>query len=316
MVLTEAIFAAEKRIRPIVKETPCELSLSLSDAETQVFLKLENLQHTGSFKLRGATNKLLSLSDEDKARGVVTASSGNHGAATAYAAQKLGIQVIVFVPEHASVAKIEAIKRLGAEVHFHGDDGVITERYARSYALEHDMPYISPYHDLDVVAGQGSIAVELIRQCEGLDAVFVATGGGGLISGTAAALKAVNQSVKVIACSPQNSAVLIESLKVGEILDLPSLPTLSDGTAGGVEEGSVTFELCQDLLDEHVLVTEEEIKTSLKQFIADEHMLIEGAAAVAIAAFQKTRSNYKNKKVALVICGANISLADLKKVIT
>ena len=315
MELAEVIFKAEKDIRPILKETPCEFSQSLSDADTEVFLKLENLQYTGSFKLRGATNKLLSLSDADKARGVVTASSGNHGAATAYAGTKLGVKVLVFVPEHASVAKIEAIKRFGADVRLYGDDGVITERYARSYAKGLDMPYISPYNDLDVVSGQGSVGVELMRQCEGLDAVFIATGGGGLIAGTAAALKSVNQCLRVIACSPQNSAVLIESLKAGKILDLPSLPTLSDGTAGGVEEGSVTFELCQNLVDEYVLVTEDEIKTSLKQFIAEEHMLIEGAAAVAIAAFQKTRTKYKNKKVALVICGANISLDDLKKVI-
>lgn len=315
MSLTQSILEAEKRIRPIVKETPLELSLSLSDEDAQVFLKLENLQHTGSFKLRGATNKLLSLSDADKAKGVVTASSGNHGAATAYAAKKLGIKVLVFVPVHASVAKIDAIKRSNAEVRLHGDDGVITERYARTYAVENNMPYVSPYNDLDVVAGQGSVGVELARQCKDLDAVFVAVGGGGLIAGTAAALKLVNQSIKVIACSPQNSAVMIESLKAGEILDLPSLPTLSDGTAGGVEENSVTFELCQDLVDDYVQVSEEEIKSSLKQFMATEHLLIEGAAAVAIASFEKTRAAYKGKKVALVICGANISLDDLKGVL-
>lgn len=313
--LAQNIIAAEKRIRPYVKETPLEPSLVLGDGDTQVFLKLENLQYTGSFKLRGATNKLLSLSDEDKTRGVVTASSGNHGAATAYAAGKLGIQVLVFVPEQASTTKIDAIIRLGAEVRLLGDDGVITERYARAYSVEKGMPYVSPYNDLDVVAGQGSIGVELVRQCPGLDAVFVAVGGGGLISGTAAALKNINPQVKVIACSPENSAVMIESLKAGEILDLASKPTLSDGTAGGVEENAVTFELCQNLVDDLVLVSEDEIKASLRSFVETQHLLIEGAAAVVLAAFQKTQAQYKGKKIALVICGANISLDDLKNVL-
>ncbi|MGI9287788.1 MAG: threonine/serine dehydratase, partial [Pseudomonadales bacterium] len=281
--LAQNIIAAENRIRPYVKETPLEPSLVLGDGDTQVFLKLENLQYTGSFKLRGATNKLLSLNDADKAHGVVTASSGNHGAATAYAAQKLGVRVLVFAPEQASTTKIEAIKRLGAEVRLHGDDGVITERYARTYAVENGMPYISPYNDLDVVAGQGSVGVELTKQCADLDAVFIAVGGGGLISGTAAALKNVNPDVQVIACSPANSAVMIESLKAGEILDLASKPTFSDGTAGGVEENAVTFELCQQLVDDFVLVSEDEIKAALKSFLATQHLLIEGAAAVVLA---------------------------------
>ncbi len=315
MDLAQRILEAEARIRPIVKETPLERSFVLSDEATEVFLKLENLQFTGSFKLRGATNKLLSLTEADKAKGVVTASSGNHGAATAYAAKQLGVKVLVFVPTHASSAKIEAIKRFGAEVRLHGDDGVIAERFARSYALQESMTYVSPYNDIDIVAGQASVGVELARQCPDLDAVFVAVGGGGLISGTAAALKATNPNLKVIACSPLNSAVMIESLKAGELLDLPSLPTLSDGTAGGVEENAITFELCQQLIDESVLVTEEEIVDALKQTMATEHLLIEGAAAVAVAAYKKTRAAYKGKKVAIVLCGANISLTDLKRVL-
>ncbi len=313
--LVQHILAAERRIRPLVYETPLVKSLALSSDATQVLLKLENLQPTGSFKLRGATNKLLSLSAVERAQGVVTASSGNHGAATAYAGKQLGIKALVFVPEHASTTKIDAIERLGAEVRLHGDDGVITERYARAYAAENAMPYVSPYNDLDVVAGQGSVGVELARQCADLDAVFIAVGGGGLISGTAAALKAASPHVHVVACSPANSAVMIESLKAGEILDLESKPTLSDGTAGGVEENALTFGLCQALIDEYVLVEESEIKASLKNFLATQHLLIEGAAAVVLAAFEKTQEKYRGKKVALVICGANIGLEDLKKVL-
>lgn len=313
--LVRDIVAAEKRIRPLVHETPLVTSLALSNDTTQVLLKLENLQPTGSFKLRGATSKLLSLTAAQKALGVVTASSGNHGAATAYAGKALGIKVLVFVPEHASTTKIDAIKRLGAEVRLHGDDGVITERHARAYAAENGMPYVSPYNDLDVVAGQGSVGVELARQCADLDAVFIAVGGGGLISGAAAALKAAIPHVHVVACSPLNSAVMIESLKAGKILDLASKPTLSDGTAGGVEENALTFALCQLLVDEYVLVSEDEIKASLKNFLATQHLLIEGAAAVVLAAFEKTQEKYQGKKVALLICGANIGLDDLKKVL-
>lgn len=313
--LVKNIVAAEQRIRPFVQQTPLETSLVLSSDTTQVLLKLENLQATGSFKLRGATNKLLSLSAVEQARGVVTASSGNHGAATAYAGKKLGIDVLVFVPEQASTNKIDAIKRLGATVRLHGNDGVITERHARAYAAAHGMPYVSPYNDLDVVAGQGSVGVELARQCADLDAVFIAVGGGGLIAGAAAALKAAIPHVQIVGCSPINSAVMIESLKAGKILDLASRPTLSDGTAGGVEENAVTFALCQALVDDYVLVSEDEIRTALRAFLATQHLLIEGAAAVVLAAFDKTRAQYQGKKVALVICGANIGLEDLKKVL-
>ena len=295
--LVQRILAAEKRIRPLVYETPLATSLALSSDTMQVLLKLENLQPTGSFKLRGATNKLLSLSAVEQAQGVVTASSGNHGAATAYAGKELGIKSLVFVPEHASTNKIEAIERLGAEVRLHGDDGVITERYARAYASENGMSYVSPYNDLDVVAGQGSVGVELARQCADLDAVFIAVGGGGLISGTAAALKAAIPHVHIVACSPANSAVMIESLKAGEILDLASKPTLSDGTAGGVEENAVTFKLCQLLIDECVLVTEDEIKASLKYFLATQHLLIEGAAAVGWRRSRKRRRSIETRKL-------------------
>lgn len=315
-VLIEKLFAAEDRIRPYIRETPLQPSLDFSSIDTQVLLKLENLQYTGSFKLRGAANKLLTLSAEAKANGVVAASSGNHGAAIAYAARQLGIEALVFVPEQASATKINAIERLGADVRTYGADGVVTERYARRYAGEHDMIYVSPYNDIDVIAGQSSVGLELVRQCDNLDAVFVAVGGGGLIAGAAAALKYFNPKIRIIACSPVNSAVLIASLKAGEILELASKPTLSDGTAGGVEAGAVTFDLCRALVDDFLLVSEEEIKESLARFIATEHMLIEGAAAVVLAAYKNAREQYRGKNVALIICGANIGLEELKRVLS
>jgi threonine dehydratase len=308
------VIEAEQRIRPFIRETPLEYSPSLSTENCNPYLKLENYQYTGSFKVRGAFNKLLLLSDEEKAGGIITASTGNHGAATAYALKTLNTKGIIFVPKNVSKAKVTNIKRFGAEVQFYGRDGVETEYHARQVALERFMTYISPYNDEAIVAGQGSIGVELSKQLGKIDNVLVALGGGGLISGIAGYLKSINPTINIIACSPQNSAVMMESVKAGRILDVPSLPTFSDGTAGGVEANSVTFELCQNLIDNYVTVTEEEIRATWREFLGNHHMMIEGAAAMVIACYQKIREQLKGN-VVLVICGANVSLDVLREVI-
>ncbi|MCA9836874.1 MAG: threonine/serine dehydratase [Trueperaceae bacterium] len=313
--MQQAILKAEMQVRQLVKETPLELSHFLSTGEHQVYLKLEQLQHTGSFKLRGASNKLLSLSQAERDMGVVTASTGNHGAAVAYAAHHLGVKALVFVPEGASPTKLEAIRQWGAALRLHGDDGVVAERFARAYALEHQLPFISPYNDLDVMAGQGTLGVELYKQLPEIDTLLLSLGGGGLLSGVACALKTARPDIKIIACSPQNSAVMMDSLEAGEILDLPSLATLSDGTAGGVEEDAITFAYCQQLIDERVKVSEEEIAEALKTFISSHQLLIEGAAATVLAAYKKHRANIAGKKVVLLLCGANISLETLEQVL-
>jgi threonine dehydratase len=285
--------------------------------EAQVYCKLENLQHTGSFKVRGAMSKLCALTSEDLARGVVTASTGNHGAAVAYCARKLGTAGVVFVPEDASPTKVQAIERLGAQVRYYGKDCVEAEVHARRYAAEHEQTYVPPYNDPLVVAGQGTVGVELERQLERIDAVYISLGGGGLVSGIAAYLKSVRPSIKIVGCSPENSQVMIQSVAAGRILDLPSLPTLSDGTAGGIERGSITFGLCRELVDEYVTVTENEIAESLRLFIDAHHMLIEGSAAVAVASYMKTRdrSGGTEGNIVLVICGANISVETLRAVL-
>ena len=307
---------AEKRIRLHIRETILEHSLYLSQhGNANVYCKLENLQFTGSFKTRGAMNKVLSLTPEEQTRGVVTASTGNHGAAVAFSLNKLNASGIIFVPEIASPNKVEAIERLGAEVRYFGQDCVEAEAHARKYALENQMTYISPYNDLQVAAGQGTIGVELVRQLDNIDAVFASLGGGGLISGIAGYLKPINPDVHIIGCSPENSQVMIQSVKAGKILDLPSLPTLSDGTAGGLESGAITFELCQALVDDYMTVTEDEIKESLRLFMQTHHMMIEGAAGVAIASYLKMKEQFKGKNVVIIICGANISLEILKSVL-
>lgn len=316
MDLVENIVRAERRIRPYIRKTILEHSPVLSQlGGANVYCKLENLQYTGSFKARGAMNKLLSLTDAERARGVVTASTGNHGAAVARSVQVLGASGLVFVPEDASPSKVQAIERLGAEVRYHGQDCVEAEVYARQYAERHQLCYVPPYNDVEVISGQGTIGVELQDQLDRIDVVYASLGGGGLMSGVAAYCKSVQPGVCLIGCSPERSQVMIQSVRAGQILDLPSLPTLSDGTAGGIEAGSITFELCRDLVDDYVTVTEPEIKESLRFFIETHHMLIEGAAAAAIAAYIKTHERFPGQNVVIVICGANISLKTLKTIL-
>lgn len=315
MDLLKDILRAESRIRPFIKHTPLERSLPLSRAAgSDVYLKMENLQHTGSFKARGAMNKMLTLRPAERDKGVVAASTGNHGAAVAFAAGKLGMRSTVFVPAGASRTKVEAMQRLGAEVCFHGEDSLESEIHARDFADRNRQTYISPYNDIDVIAGQGTIGVEIAQDLGQVERVFVSLGGGGMIAGIACYLKALNPDVRVVACSPENSCVMVESLKAGRILELESKPTLSDGTAGGVEAGAITFELCRDLVDECVLLTEEEIARAMKSFIESHHLLIEGAAAVAVAALAKAdQRGFRNNVV--VLCGANVSLTTLKTIL-
>jgi threonine dehydratase len=311
-----AIEAAEARVRPYILETPVEPSVTLGGpVGATVHLKLENLQRTGSFKLRGAMNRLLTLSPAERERGVVAASSGNHGAAVAWGLQALGMRGTIFVPENASPAKVAAIRERGAEVRTYGDDSGLTEVFARKYAAENRLVYISPYNDEAVVAGQGTIGLELAWQIRRFDAVFVALGGGGLIGGIGACLKGAEGDVEMVACSPENSAVMHHSIEAGRILEMESRPTLSDGTAGAVEAGAVTLGLCRRVVDRRVLVTEEEIAEALRLVIGRHHSLIEGAAAVAVAGFLKEADRYRGRHVVIVLCGANMALETLRSIL-
>lgn len=315
-LLPANVVLAANRIAPHIRETPLDHSPFFSELTgANVFLKLENLQFTGSFKLRGAFNKLLSLTPEQRAAGCVAASSGNHGAAVAFAMSKLGTKGVIFVPEGTSTTKAEAIKRAGGELRFFGTDGLDTEMHAREYAAENGMCYLSPYNDEDIVAGQGTCGVEIAKQLPQADAIFAAVGGGGLISGVGSFLKSVNPTMAVLACQPAASAVMTESVKAGEILELPSQPTLSDGTAGGIEADAITFDLCRAVTDDYVVVSEDQIAEAMRQFIDAHHMLLEGAAGVALAGLRLRADSYQGKNVVVIICGGNISRETLKEVI-
>jgi len=314
--IKEASLEAKNRILSYIKKTPLKYSQQLSALSgVSVYLKCENLQFTGSFKIRGALNKLLSLSAEEKSKGVVTASTGNHGAAVAFALNKLSISGTIFVPYGASVKKINNIKSFGAEVAFYGNDCMQTELHAIEYAQKHDMVYISPYNDLDIITGQGTIALELFDQLQNIDAIFVPIGGGGLISGIARLIKTVSPSTKIIGCMPINSPVMQKSIEVGHIVDIPVFDTLSDATAGGIEPGAITFKICQDYVDDYILLTEQEIKAALNYAYQFHNLQIEGASALTISAILKSKDAFLNKNVVALLSGGNIDVELLASVL-
>lgn len=306
------ILAAHERIRSIVLETPV-VSAGQRFLSPLVKFKLENRQRTGSFKFRGATNSLSLLTPEQAQLGVLTSSTGNHGLAVATAARTLGIRAEVYVSPQVSAPKLEAIRNCGAEVQVVGSNALDAELAARAAARETGRLYLSPYNDPNVIAGQGTVAVEMHAQLERIDAVFVAVGGGGLIGGIGAYLKAVSRHTQVIGCWPENSPALCESLKQGRIVDVPERPTLSESTAGCVEPGAITFELGQQVIDRTILVSETEILAAMRQLRDDEGWLVEGAAGVALAGYLKYAEEFADKTVVIVICGGNLSPGVLRQ---
>jgi threonine dehydratase len=310
------VLAAEERIRSYIRETPVEYSPYLSRlGNCEVYLKLENIQLTGSFKLRGAANKVLSLTKDEKCKGVITASTGNHGLAFAWIAAKFNVKGTIFLPKTSSPAKIEALRLYGADIQYHGDDCVKAEIHARKIAEEEGLTFISAYNDPQIIGGQGTIGIELARQIPGLECVLSPVGGGGLIAGIAGYLKTENSDIEIIGCQPEKSAVMYASIKAGRILDMESEPTISDGSAGGIEPGAITFPICQELVDDFILVTEEEIASALRLIIEKHYLLIEGAAALSVAAFIRQINRFQGKNVVLVLSGSKISLETLKKVL-
>ncbi len=306
--LARKVTDAAERIRPFVTETQVEqIEGLIPSGVVELFFKLENFQQTGSFKLRGASNKILSLSPEQAAQGVVAASNGNHGLGVAAAAKRAGIAAEVYVSMQVSPSKLRRIQEHGARIQRIGNDPLQAELAARAAASAQGKVFISPYNDFEVMAGQATLAVELLRQLPQLDALFVAVGGGGLIGGVGAYIKSASPKTEVVGCWPENSPVLYESIKAGRILDVPESPTLSESTAGGLEPGSVTLDICSRVIDNSVLVSENEILNAMRRVRDFKGWVIEGAAAVAVAAFVKNAESYRGKRVAVIICGGNVS---------
>src|ERR1700737_1102285 len=301
---------AANRVYSVVRETPLVPLPRNAPTPTSgmPYAKLEQLQTTGSFKLRGATNKLMSLTPQQAAAGVITSSTGNHGLAVAAAAKFLGLDGEVFLCAQVTQAKQDKIRNQGARVRVVGDYPLAAEVAAREAAAQTGRSYVSPYNDPYVVAGQGTVAVELLRQLPDMDAVFIATGGGGLISGIGTWLHHMAPHAEVIGCWPENSAVLYQSLKAGRIIEAPESATLSESTAGGVEEGSITFVLCRKVMHHGVLVTEDEILRAMRWGHA-QGWAMEGASGVALAAYFKEAARYADRKSVVLICGGNPSPA-------
>lgn len=319
--ICKEILIAEKRIEAHINKTPLLRSEILSKKlDSNIFLKCEQLQKTGSFKFRGALNKILSLcSDKFQPRTVIAASTGNHGKGVALAAKIANVEAKIYVPQNITQLKLEAIKNLDAKINIVKGDCLQAEIYARKIAEERNLCFISPYNDPQVIAGQGTIGLEIIEQIKQLniklDAVFVTVGGGGLISGIASYIKKHFLKTKIIGCWPMNNTIMYNAIKIGKILEINEKKSISDATAGSIEKDTITLELCKELIDDSILVSEEEIIQAMYTIAECEGFIIEGAAAVAVAAFLKKAKDFIGKNVLIVICGRNISLHNFHKLL-
>lgn len=304
------------RIRDVARRTPLEYSSFLSDVSgAEVYLKLENLQLTGSYKIRGALNKILLLSEEQRRRGILAVSSGNHAQGVGYAAQKLGIEATVVVPQNTPQTKIDAIRRYGVNLIIYGSFYDEAEVKARELAKQSSMVFISPYNDRDVIAGQGTVGLEICEQKPGLDAVLAPVGAGGLLSGVALAVKKLSPGTRVMGVQSRASPVMYESLKKGEIVDIPIQESIAEGLHGGIEKGAVSFDVCREYVDEVLLVEEEDIRKAILGYLENHHQIAEGSGAVGMAALLSSHGRFRDQKVVAVISGGNIDLPLLKEIV-
>jgi len=316
MELLKEIEQAHNRIQDDVFHTPLINSHWLSNqCNGDVYLKLESEQITGSFKARGSLNKLKWIQEQNLDRLPVTASTGNHGLGFARACDLLGIKGKVFLPHNAVSSKVESIRAFDVEIEFHGDNPYTTETYARKCAEKNGWIYISPYNDTQIVAGQGTIGMEILNTIPKPDNILVTVGGGGLISGIGTYVEDQSFNTNIIGCQPENSPEMSVSVRAGEYREVESKPTLSDGSAGGFERDSITFELCKKLVDDFILISEDEIADAIRSMIKQHSKLVEGSAGVAIASLLKHSDRFTDQTTVIVVCGANISQAKLQSVL-
>jgi len=314
-IALEDIQAARKRIQPYVHKTPLRLSTQMEKLTgSQVYFKFENLQRTGSFKIRGAMNKILTLSPAERARGVIAASAGNHAQGVALAAKTLGVKAVVVMPRGATLQKVEATRGYGAEIVLHGANYDEAYQKALEIQKERDLVYVHAYNDEAVMAGQGTIGLEILEDLPDVDIVVSGVGGGGLISGIATAVKAQKPGVKVIGVQPEVSAYLPQSLEAGELVASERADTIADGLATK-KGGEKTFEVMRRLVDGVVTVTEEEIAHAILVFLERQKNVVEGAGAVGLAALLAGKIRYPGKKICLVVSGGNIDINFLDAII-
>jgi threonine dehydratase len=314
-VALKDIREAHQRIRPLTIRTPLIESQQLSmSVEAQLFLKLESLQVTGSFKARGAANKLTSLSPQERERGVITVSSGNHGRAVAYVARELGIHALICLSEAVPPSKVEEIQALDAEVLICGRTYDEADEEAQRIQTERGLTMVHPFDDPYIIAGQGTVGLELLEDLPQIDTAIVPLSGGGLISGIAVALKDADPSIQVIGVTMERGPAMFDSLRAGQIVEVEEEPTLADALAGGIGfDNAYTFRMVQEYVDDAILVSEDEIAGAMVFALEKHRLIVEGGGAVGIASVLYRKIKDLGERVAVVVSGSNVELSTLFK---
>lgn len=314
MLTLDKVYHAAYTLKNVIRDTAVIQAPNINP-DADIYLKTENLQITGSFKVRGAYYKISQLSDEEKKKGVIACSAGNHAQGVALAATANGIKSLICLPDGAPISKVEATKKYGADVCL--VKGVYDDAYAKAMELKEEMGYtfIHPFDDIDVIAGQGTIGLEILDQIPDLDAIIVPIGGGGLISGVAFAVKSLNPKCKVYGVQSQGAPSMYNSIHKSEICNLDSVKTIADGIAVKTP-GENTFELCSNYVDEIVTVTDDEVASAILALMEQQKLVSEGAGAVSVAAAMFNKVDVKGKKVCCLISGGNIDVTILSRVIS
>jgi len=303
------VFEARTRIESMIWETPLMEAgpLAASAGAEGIYMKLESLQNTGAFKVRGASNKILGLSDEERSRGVITFSTGNHGKAVSYVSGKTGVKAVVCLSEHVPRYRVDKIRALGAEVEVKGHSQDEAEDHYYHLVETRGLIPVVPFDDPAIVAGQGTIGLEMLWREPDLDVILVPLSGGGLLAGIALAAKSIRPSVHVVGVSIEQSPAMLESVKAGKPVAVKEKDTLADSLLGGIgKENHYTLPLIQKFVDEHVIINETEIAGAMAYAFREHSLVIEGASAVGLAAIQTGKIDIKGKKAAAVISGSSV----------
>jgi len=311
----EEIKSVAGKLKGVINQTELYFSSTFSMiSNNDIYMKAENFQKTGSFKIRGAYNKITKLCDEEKKCGVIAASAGNHAQGVALAASKNGIKATILMPKNAPMAKVTATQNYGADVLLYGN--VFDETYQKALELQKnsDSIFVHPFNDLDVIAGQGTIGLEIIEQLPETDIILVPIGGGGLISGIAIAAKAIKPDIKIIGVEASNAASMKNSIDSGHLLSLEKINTIADGISIKTP-GNITFEICKEYLDDIITVTDEEIAGAILMLMERTKMVVEGSGATVIAALLNNKLQVKNKVIVPVLTGGNIDFNIISRII-
>ncbi|MCI5839434.1 MAG: threonine ammonia-lyase [Peptoniphilaceae bacterium] len=304
---------ASELLKPVIRNTTLIKSDYFSDiSNNNVYIKPENLQMTGSFKIRGAYNKISKLNEDEKNRGIITASAGNHAQGVSFSAKTQNIEAIICMPEQTPMIKVDGTLKYGAKVRLQGSNFDQTNEYAMNLSKTQGYTYIPPYDDYDVIEGQGTIAFEILKENPEIDYILVPVGGGGLISGVALCAKEINPKIKIIGVEPKNAASMQKSVKCNKIIKLDSTDTIADGTAVA-KVGEKTFEICKDYVDGWISITEDELLESFIELIEKHKLVSEPSGLLSIAAVKKL--DFFNKNICCIISGGNIDMSFVSQLI-